>query len=88
MTAHSPIAAVLRAITAPRLHVYPGYLAFRIKRALKVDDGESIVATVGDIETVGDCRYVVPVTDHNGMAYRITVEVMPAKETTPCQAAA
>lgn len=62
--------------------VYPGYIAFRVKDALKAiaDNGDPkldlpIITAVGDMETIGDCRYAIPVTDHNGTKYRVTVEV-------------
>lgn len=63
--------------------VYPAYIGFRIKDALKalVANGdpkldEPIISAVGDMQTIGDCRYCVPVTDHNGTKYKITVEVL------------
>lgn len=68
--------------TATIRKVYPSYIGFRIKAALKslADNGDPkldgpIVSAVGDMETIGDCRYAIPVTDHNGTKYRITVEV-------------
>lgn len=68
--------------TATIRKVYPSYIGFRIKAALKAlaDNGDPkldgpIVSDVGDMETIGDCRYAIPVTDHNGTKYRITVEV-------------
>lgn len=61
--------------------VYPMYLASRIKSALKQADrelapGQNIIESVADIETLGDCRYAMTVTDHNGTKYRVTVEVV------------
>jgi hypothetical protein len=56
--------------------VFPGYLASKIKRSMKAADSEDIIAEIGDIETIGDCKYAIPVTDFNGTRYRITVQVM------------
>lgn len=58
--------------------VYPFYLASRAKRGLLTaaeGDSEKIIASVGDIKTIGDCRYAIPVTDVHGQGYRIIVEV-------------
>lgn len=55
--------------------VYPAYLASRIKRALTEADPEGVIAGVGDIESLGNSRYAVPVTDADGTSYRVTVEV-------------
>lgn len=61
--------------------VYPAYIAFRCKDGLKAAlttkefiEGP-IVTAIGDLETTGDCRYAIPITDHNGTKYRVTVEV-------------
>ena len=63
----------------PSTVVYSGYLTSRIKRALRetdpsLSDGQ-IITAVSDIETIGDCRYAVKVTDHLNNSYRVTVEV-------------
>ncbi|MDE2096542.1 MAG: hypothetical protein KGL39_04790 [Patescibacteria group bacterium] len=57
--------------------VYPSYLMSRIKRALGVaeNDPEQIIKSIGAIETIGDCRYAMTVTDFNGTEYEITVGV-------------
>lgn len=59
--------------------VFPLYLASRAKSGLleaaRVDP-EQIIAEVGDIKTIGDCKYAIPVTDVHGQKYRITVEVL------------
>lgn len=69
---------IVRAQTAPK--VYPMYLGFQIQQALRACDADQpvddrIIASVGEVQGVGDCRYTIPVTDHNGTRYRITVEV-------------
>ena len=33
------------------------------------------------IETIGDCRYAISVTDANGTRYRVTVEVEPKQRS-------
>lgn len=82
MTSHTPTIfdGILRGLSRPPVKpVYPGYLASRVKRGLlsaQTADPERIIATVGDIETVGDCRYAIVVTDDEGNRYRITVEVL------------
>lgn len=75
-------AAAARHATRPV--VYPGYLASRIKSALKGIDptlhaDQQIVASLGAIETLGSCRYAIPVIDCHGTEYRITVEVIEHK---------
>lgn len=71
--------------------VYPGYIAGRIKQALRQDDPQlarpnnHIIETVGAIETIGSCRYRLMLTDHNGTQYRVTVEV--CEQITPGGAA-
>lgn len=57
--------------------VYPGYIAFQIKKALcdGTVDPEKLLRSVGTMETLGSCRYAVTVKDFNGTDYRITVEV-------------
>lgn len=69
---------IARAQAAPK--VYPMYLGFQIQQALRACDtdlsaNDRIIASVGEVQGVGDCRYAIPVTDHNGTRYRITVEV-------------
>jgi len=66
------------AIAASLKPVYPFYLASRIKRGLlaaQATDPEKIIASIGEIETIGDCRYAVTVKDTNGTSYRITIAV-------------
>jgi hypothetical protein len=66
--------------------VYPMYLASRIKRGLlaaQQADDERIIEAVGEIETIGDCRYAIPVTDCEGNSYRITVQVIEKPKAAP-----
>lgn len=58
-----------------RPSVYPGYIGTRVKKALKAADTEEIITEIGDMETIGDCKYAITVTDFNGSKYKITVEV-------------
>lgn len=71
------IRAEARVAALPK--VYPGYIAVQVKKALKAGaaDPEQILRSIGDLETVGDCRYALTVTDFNGQTYRITIEVSP-----------
>lgn len=60
--------------------VYPFYLACKIKEALAVADmklpaDQRIIGGVEPIVSLGDCRYLVTVIDHNGAKYDITVSV-------------
>lgn len=56
--------------------VYSFYLAYRAQKGLQGPDPENIIASVGKIETIGDCKHAVQVTDTNGTKYCITVEVL------------
>lgn len=56
--------------------VYSFYLAYRAQKGLLGVDPENIIGSVGEIETVGDCRYALKVIDTSGTRYRITVEVL------------
>ena len=63
--------------------VYPAYIAFQCKAALKAAmqtkefvEGP-IVASVSDLETLGSARYAFTATDHNGADYRVTIELLP-----------
>lgn len=72
------IEGIARAQGAPK--VYPMYLGFQIQQALRACDADlpaddRIIASVGELHGIGDCCYAIPVTDHNGTRYRITVEV-------------
>lgn len=62
-------------VISSRVEVYPGYIGMRIKKALVAADSEQIIKGIGDMETIGDCRYQIPVTDFNGTRYKITIEV-------------
>lgn len=64
------------AIVASIPKVYSFYLAYRAQRGLQGVDPENIIASVGDIETIGDCKHAIKVTDMNGQRYRVTVEVL------------
>jgi hypothetical protein len=55
-------------------NIYPGYIAQRIKAALRSTDPESVITSVGQIETLSLGRYAITVTDFNGSQYRVTVE--------------
>ena len=58
--------------------VFPLYMASRAKKGLLdglSNDPEAIIRSVGEIETVGDCKYAITVTDVHSQTYRITVEV-------------
>jgi hypothetical protein len=60
--------------------VYPAYIALRIKKALQAGiDPEGIIdsESLGEIETVGDCKYRISVGDDSGNRYFVTVEVAP-----------
>lgn len=56
--------------------VYSFYLAYRASKGLGGADPENIIARVGQIETVGDCKYAIPVSDFEGNRYLVTVEVL------------
>ena len=62
------------AIASGKYTVYPSYIASRIKRAIKVFDSEEIIADIGEMQSLGNSVYAIPVTDFNGKKYRITVE--------------
>lgn len=64
------------AIVASIPKVYSFYLAYRAQKGLQGIDPEGIIASVADIETVGDCRHAIKVTDMNGQKYLITIEVL------------
>jgi hypothetical protein len=60
--------------------VHSLYIASRIKRALlqadpSLRDGQ-IITSVGAIETIGDCRYAIAVTDYLGNTHNVAVEVV------------
>lgn len=56
--------------------VYPLYLASRAKRGLLAAkaDPEGIISEVGSIESLGNSRYAIQVSDLNGATYRVTIE--------------
>lgn len=58
--------------------IFPLYFASRILKALRIakSDDEQIVGTIGELQTMGNGKYVLPVTDFNGVRYRITVETL------------
>jgi hypothetical protein len=56
--------------------VYSFYLAYRAQKGLVGPDPENIIASVGPIETIGDCKHAIEVGDTTGTRYRITVEVI------------
>lgn len=69
--------AELKAALNPPRTVYPLYLASRIELGLQAAQREAdrIVASVGELQSLGNSRYVIPVTDTSGTKYWITVEV-------------
>lgn len=73
------LGTILRFQRLPR--IYPSYIGFRIKDAIKalIANGDPkvdgpIVTAVGEMETIGDCRYALPITDFEGNTYRVTIE--------------
>lgn len=75
---HSMLEGMARVASMPK--VYSSYLAFRMKQAalaLGRDGDFPGVESVGDLQTIGDCRYAMAITDKNGQRYRVTVEVLP-----------
>jgi hypothetical protein len=77
-TALNPLVDFLGALG--RLHalpkVYPGYIAMRVKNLLRGNgDPENIIANVGDVETIGDSRYQIEITDLEATKYLVTIEV-------------
>lgn len=63
--------------------VYPAYIAFRARNALRQPDpklgaADQVIETpeaVSAVETLGSARYAFTVTDHNGSTYKVTVEL-------------
>lgn len=62
--------------------VFPGYIAMRIKNAIRKPENGLIGpnldfpgAEIGDVETIGDCRYAMSIVVKNGTRCRIIVEV-------------
>jgi hypothetical protein len=62
----------------PLRTVYALYLASRAKRGLvaAITDPEQIIASVGEIESLGNSRYAIAVTDDSRTVYRVTIEVV------------
>lgn len=77
----SPTSEILSAWAkaAALARVYPSYLASLIKRSVLGADTEATFRSIGAIETIGDCRYAMIVTDFNGTEYRVTEEVLDRK---------
>lgn len=66
---------ILPVMPSTRVEVYSGYIGMRVKKALLLTDSEQIIVEIGTMETIGDCRYQIPVTDFKGTRYKITIEV-------------
>lgn len=78
---HSLLDGMARVASIPK--VFPAYIAFQIKQAVSALGAENDfpgVAAVGDIETVGDCRYRIIVTDANGTEHYVEVGVLNRRE--------
>lgn len=68
--------------------VFPIFIALQVKEGLLSAESGVLEpkldfpgATVGDIETVGDCRYRIIVTDANGTEHYVEVGVL--RRTVP-----
>jgi len=68
--------ALAQTVLASHPKVYSFYLAYRAQKGLTAPDPENIIASVGPIETIGDCKHAIEVGDTGGTRYRITVEVL------------
>jgi len=86
MNAHSTFAQVLGLLERPS--VFPGFIAFRIKESLLRNEGGVVLprldypgGMVGEVETIGDCKYAMTVHVANGTRCRITVE--PISDASP-----
>lgn len=62
--------------------IFPGYIAMRIKNALLLPtigvtapNRDFPGAVVGAVETVGDCRYAIEITDADGTIYEVAIRV-------------
>jgi hypothetical protein len=76
----SALIAAVTGLTRQPKYVYPFYFAARIRRGLlatqKADAGtDDIIESVGEIQTLGNSRYLVSATDKAGTRYHITIEV-------------
>lgn len=82
MNAHSTFSHVLSLLERPTFKpVFPGYIAFRIKRAMLRDDCGVMLpdsdfpgAKIGEVESLGLSHYAMIVHVANGTRCRITVE--------------
>ena len=66
--------------TAHPKQVFPAALTSLLKQQLSAPGCGRIpvVFVPGEIETIGDCKYALPITDDEGNRYRVTVEVVNA----------
>lgn len=64
---------VSRPIAVPT--AYSAHLLGICKLGLLRHDDENIVAEVGRMEPVGDCRHAITVKDTDGNSYRVTIEL-------------
>lgn len=78
MTPDKPInlLAELKAALKPPRNVYPLYIAGIIRKALNKDDPECIIESIGEVRSLGNSRYAIPVLDSRGTEYLVTVEVV------------
>jgi len=82
MNAHPTFEQVVQLLRMPTIKpVFPMFIAFRIKEALLRNDGGVVLPNrdypggmVGEVETIGDCKYEMIVHVANGTRCRITVE--------------
>lgn len=66
--------AMVRTDIAP---VFSLYVMSRVREGLRSDDpGRPVELTLGEMKTIGDCRYAQHVSDSDGNNYRVTVEVI------------
>ncbi len=69
-------AALHSLVKAPSPPVFPAYILLRIKRLLLANpDPDAIIQRVGMMQSVGDCRHTLALTDYYGTTYKITIEV-------------
>lgn len=73
------IASILGALSGPRLPppVFSLYVMSRVREGLRSHDPERPVElTLGEMKTIGDCRYAQHVSDSDGNQYEVTVRVV------------
>lgn len=69
---------IFKPVRFPR--VFPAYIAMRINEAMRailpIPNRDFPGADTGEMKAIGDCKYAIPITDKNGIRYRVTVEVL------------